>query len=399
MRWVQGGVTAARGFVAAGIHSGIKRGLKLDLSLVRSQSPSVAVGTLTTNRVKAPPVLISQARLRRGQADAVLLNSGCANCMTGRVGHQDALQLSAAAAREMGLPSERVLVASTGIIGRRLPAPRIARAIPALVRAASRGGHANAARAILTTDQRVKEVAVEARIGGVACRLGGMAKGAGMIAPNMATMLSVITTDVKISAGLARRLLREAVEQSFNRISVDGDMSTNDCVFLLANGRSGVSVRPGTAAARQFARMLRAVSAKLAYLIVQDGEGATRVARIEVAGARTDGEALVCARAVATSSLVQTMLASGDPNVGRIAAAAGASGARFDDGKLAIRIGGHAAVARGVARRIGKELARQMFGSKDVVIHLDLGAGRGEAHMTACDLTEAYVRINAFYPT
>ena len=399
MPWMNGGVTAALGFVAAGIHGGIKRGLKPDLALVRSESPSVAVGTLTTNRVKAPPIVISQGRLRSGRADAVLLNSGCANCMTGAAGHQDAVQLSGAVARLLGLPAERILVASTGIIGRRLPAPKLLRAIPNLVRAASRSGHANAARAILTTDQRIKEAAVEARLGGKLCRLGGMAKGAGMIAPSMATMLCVLTTDVKIEAAFARRLLREAVEQSFNRISVDGDMSTNDCVFLLANGRSGVSVRPGAPTARQFARMLQAVTHRLAYLIVQDGEGATRVAAIQVAGARTDREALACARAVATSSLVQTMLASGDPNVGRIASAAGASGVRFDPKRLAIQIGGHTAVARGVARRIGKELAKQMFGSRDVTIRLDLGAGRGTAHMTTCDLTEAYVRINAFYPT
>ena len=399
IRWIPGGVTAADGFVAAGVSAGIKRSRKPDMALVMSEEPAAAAATFTTNRIKAAPVVLSQRRLRRSRAQAVLLNSGCANCLAGQAGVRDAVQLSQEVARALDVPARQVLVASTGIIGRRLPVPRMQRVVPELVRRLDRRGHHQAALGILTTDTRAKEAAVFARLNGRHCHLGGMAKGAGMIAPSMATMLCVLTTDVSMDRGLLSRLLREAVEASFNRISVDGDMSTNDSVFLFANGRSGVRVRPGTAAARQFAAMLQAVTQRLASLIVKDGEGATRVARIEVTGARTRVEARMCARQVATSSLVRTMLASGDPNVGRIAAAAGASGARFRAEALQIRINGRVVVSHGLAARIGKELAQRLLGPKEIRIHLDLHAGREQAQMLACDLTETYVRINAHYTT
>jgi len=224
-----------------------------------------------------------------------------------------------------------------------------------------------------------------------------MAKGAGMIAPAMATMLCVLTTDVAIDQALLAALLHDAVEMSFNRISVDGDMSTNDTVFILANGRSGVRVRRRTAAARQFAQMLNQVTQRLASLIVQDGEGAHRMATIQVVGARSSGEALACAHTVATSSLVRTLLASGDPNVGRIAAAAGASGAWFRPDELEIRSGGSRVVHRGIAKRLGKTLARRLFAPREVAIQIHLHAGSSHASMLTCDLTEDYVRLNARY--
>lgn len=369
------------------------------MALVVSETLAVCAGTLTTNRVKAAPVLISRQRLKAGRARAVLLNSGCANCLTGAQGMRDALALGRCAAKALAMPERHILLASTGMIGRRLPVPRMQRVIPELAARLGRRGHHEAALGMLTTDATAKEAAVEGRIGNRLCRLGGMAKGAGMIAPSMATMLCVLTTDVAMEPSLLTRLVREAVEATFNRISVDADMSTNDSVFILANGAAGVRIRPDTHAAKQVAAMLQAVCRRLAHLIVKDGEGATRVATIEVVGARSDTQALRCARQIAGSSLVRTMLAGGDPNVGRIAAAAGASGAWFRPEALEIRLGGHAVVSRGDVNAIGKELARRLMSPRELRVQVDLRAGRGRARMATCDLTEAYVRLNASYPT
>ncbi|MBI1992443.1 MAG: bifunctional glutamate N-acetyltransferase/amino-acid acetyltransferase ArgJ [Candidatus Omnitrophica bacterium] len=399
MRGIPGGVTAALGFRASGISSGIKPSGEPDLALVATGAPAAAAGVFTENLVRAAPVLVSQSRLRKGSARAVLINSGCANCLTGAVGIRDARRLSRAVARELGIAEDEILVASTGIIGRRLPVPQVERALPRLVKQLSRAHHAAAAQAILTTDLRVKEAAVETAIQGRPCRIGGMAKGAGMIAPSMATMLCVITTDVAVAPGLLRRLLAQAVARTFNRISVDGDMSTNDTVFALASGRSGVSVREGSRGARAFGQALQAVAGRLATLLIKDGEGAGKIAKIRVAGGRTDREAQACARRVAESLLVKTMLAGGDPNVGRIAAAVGASGARFDPRRLDVLIGAERIISRGAARRLGTAAMRKLLAAPDVQIGIHLHAGRGEGRMMTCDLTEEYVRINARYST
>ncbi|MBI4354536.1 MAG: bifunctional glutamate N-acetyltransferase/amino-acid acetyltransferase ArgJ [Candidatus Omnitrophica bacterium] len=399
MKWVLGGVTAAQGFRASGLSAGIKRNRKPDVALVVSDHPATAVGVFTRNRVQAAPVLISKERLRRGKARAVLINSGCANCLTGPSGLTDALSIGCAVAQEMGVEDEMVLLASTGLIGRRLPVKRMMRVIPSLVHRLNRRHHEAAAHAILTTDLYAKEAAVETRINGRLCRVGGMAKGAGMISPSMATMLAVLTTDVAIDRRLLNELLQEAAERSFNRISVDGDMSTNDTVFLLASGRSGLEVRRGTKAQRQFAGMLAAVTQRLAKLLVKDGEGATRLMTVEVRGARTDAQAHACARHVADSPLVKTMLAGGDPNVGRIAAAIGASAARFDPRTLDIWISGERVVSRGMALRVGKPATRALLRRPEVPIRIDLRTGRSRATMIGCDLTEEYVRINAGYAT
>ena len=398
MKWMEGGVTAAQGFLASGVSAGIKRSRKPDLALVVSETPAIAAAVFTLKRVQAAPVRLSARRVRRGAARAVLLNSGCANCLTGSAGLRDALQLGRSAARAADLNESDVLLASTGLIGRRLPVARMERAVPKLVEGLSRAHHRAAAEAILTTDLKPKEAAVEARIDGRICRVGGMAKGAGMIAPSMATMLCVITTDAAVSAGLLRELLRDVTEETFNRITVDGDMSTNDTVFALANGRSGVMIREG-AALRMFARMLFEVSAKLATQIVKDGEGASRLMEVQVVGARTDAEARLCARMVANSPLVKTMLAGGDPNVGRIAAAVGASTARFDAEKLELFVGKQRVVARGEIVRIGSGTLRALLTQPRVVVRIDLHAGRAESLMLTCDLTQEYVRINAGYAT
>jgi glutamate N-acetyltransferase/amino-acid N-acetyltransferase len=399
MKWIPGGVTAAEGFTASGVSAGIKRSRKPDLALVAANRPVAAAGVFTSNRIKAAPVLISKARLRRGMARAVLINSGCANCLTGRDGYADALTLGRALASEMGVAEREVLIASTGIIGRRLPISRMLRAIPSVVEQLNRAHHGAAAEAILTTDTRIKEAAVEMVISGRRVRIGGMAKGSGMIAPSMATMLCVLSTDAAVSPALLRMLLQAATARTFNQISVDGDMSTNDTVFALASGRSGLTIRNKTKAARAFADMLHAVAERLARLIVHDGEGASKIMEVDVVGARSDKEAQSCAQAVALSPLVKTMLAGGDPNVGRIASAVGASGASFDPDRLDIRLGATPVVRDGVALRVGKGLARQLLNRPTVHVRIDLHGGRGHGRMMSCDLTEEYVRINARYST
>ncbi|MBI3997195.1 MAG: bifunctional glutamate N-acetyltransferase/amino-acid acetyltransferase ArgJ [Candidatus Omnitrophica bacterium] len=399
MKSVTGGVTAAKGFNACGVAAGIKPSKKLDLALIVTDHPARAAGVLTTNRVKAASVLISQARLRRGRASAILINSGCANCLTGDAGRQDALRLTRAVARRLRIPENDVLVASTGLIGKRLPVERVLRAVPSLVKHVSRANHADAAQAILTTDLRIKEAAVETMIGGHRCRVGGMAKGAGMIAPSMATMLCVVTTDVVIAPALLRTLLRQATARTFNRITVDGDMSTNDTVFALASGDAGAVIRSTGTSARLFARTLETVMERLATLIVQDGEGVTRTMRVHVDGARTDRDAQACARQIANSPLVKTMLAGSDPNPGRIAAAAGASTARFDAARLEIAIGSHTIVANGMARLNNVAMLRRLLSRPAVTVRVNLHAGRGSGWMLASDLTEDYVRINAGYAT
>ena len=398
MKWIAGGVTAARGFEASGVVAGIKRSRKPDLALVVADGPAAAAAVFTTNRVQAAPVLISKDRVRRGRAQAVLINSGCANCLTGRAGRQDALALGRAVARQLGVAEEAVLLASTGLIGRRLPLRKMARALPRLIRGLDREHHEAAAHAILTTDMRPKEAAVERSIAGRAYRVGGMAKGAGMIAPSMATMLAVVTTDAAIAPSLFRRLLRQAVERTFNRISVDGDMSTNDTVFALASGRSDVSIRPGSSV-RQFAQALEAVCGRLARMLVEDGEGASRTMLVEVDGARNEREALAAARQVANSPLVKTMLAGSDPNVGRLAAAVGAAPIRFDPQRLDIAVAGRRMVAHGTATAVPESVLRQLLRRAHVPVRIHLHAGAASARMHSCDLTEEYVRINAGYAT
>ena len=399
MQWIDGGVTAAAGFQASGVSAGIKKSRKPDLALVMSDAPAAAAAVFTNNRVQAPPVVMSKERIRSGRAQAVLINSGCANCMTGAAGRADALRLSRELARRLDIAERDVLLASTGIIGRRLPVPRILKAIPKLIRLLHMAHHRDAAVAMMTTDLKPKEVAVETRMKGRMCRVGGMAKGAGMIAPSMATMLAVVTTDAKIAPALLRRLLRKVSARTFNAISIDGDMSTNDTVFALASGRSGVVVTPGSEAARGFAQMLEAVCARLAMMIVKDGEGATRIMRVHVVGARTAREAAAAARQVAYSPLVKTMLAGGDPNVGRIAAAVGASTAVFHPDRLEMCIGQTRVVHRGVACTLSASVATHLLSAPEVTVRIDLHAGQAEGWMATCDFTEEYVRINARYST
>ncbi len=387
-----GAITAARGFVAAGVHAGIRRA-KPDLAIVRSLEPAVGAGMFTANRVQAAPVRISRAHLVQAQPQALVINSGVANAATGKQGELDALATAAEAAALLGLEPEQVLVLSTGVIGVKLPMNRLLAGLADAAGSLAEDAGADAAQAILTTDTRPKESSVSR--GGFT--VGGMAKGAGMIHPHLATMLAIVTTDYPLAAGEAHGFLKRAVNESFNRISVDGECSTNDAVVLLANGASGIERTPSTD--RDFEAALGEVCADLAEQIVADGEGATVLLEIEVTGAASPGEANAIARRIATSPLVKTAAFGRDPNWGRILAAAGsafcAGGfAQVDVDLLTLRMNGVALFADG--EPTGAEVPLEGAVCR---IELDLGLGSAAAAYLASDLTYDYVRINAEYTT
>jgi len=399
---IPGGVTAALGFSASGIAAGIKSASdRLDLACIFADRPSAWAATLTTNRFAAAPVKLARTLLRLGgPLQAVLVNSGNANAATGPEGDRRARQVAAAVARFLELPTGRVLVSSTGIIGRPLPADRIVRAVPEAVRTLEMSGGGLAAQAIMTTDTFVKEAALEIRIGGRQVRIGGMCKGAGMIHPNMATMLAYITTDAVVSQGLLRRLLSAAVERTFNRINIDGDQSTNDTVLLMAGGASGARVPASGPDRERFAAALNEICRRLAELIVRDGEGATKLVEIAVTGARSDADAHRVADAVANSKLVKTAWFGQDLNWGRLAAAVGYAGVRVDPEKVSMSLNGKAVVAAG--RSVSPvRMARAAKEMQEPVLRfvIDLGIGTGADRVLTCDLTHDYVSINAEYPT
>jgi glutamate N-acetyltransferase/amino-acid N-acetyltransferase len=402
MRTVGGGVTAPRGFAASGVCAGIKSAEgKADLACLFADRPAAWAATFTTNRFAAAPVKLGRALLRRGgPLQAILVNSGNANAATGAEGARRARAVAAAVGKVLALPAGRVLVSSTGIIGRPLPADKIIAAIPEAVRTLAADGGGRAARAILTTDTFPKETALEIRIGGRPVRIGGMTKGAGMIHPCMATMLCYVTTDAAVPQGLLRRLLRDAVESTFNRIDIDGDQSTNDTVVLMAGGASGARVPAAGADRDRFAAALGEVCRRLAELIVRDGEGATKLVEVAVGGARNRADALRVADAVADSKLVKTAWFGRDLNWGRMAAAIGYSGVPVRPEKVAISLNGLPVVERGQAvapSRMAKA-AKEM--DKPVLrFAIDLGMGTAAETVLTCDLTHEYVSINAEYPT
>ena len=398
----RGGVAAPRGFWASSATAGIKESGRPDLALVVSDRAAVAAGVFTTNLVKAAPVLWSQAVVRAGRpVRAVLINSGNANACTGAAGHVAVRRSASALGEVLGVRSREVLVASTGVIGVPLPVERLTAATTRLVAGLreSASGGAHAARAILTTDTRPKEHAVLVRAGGRIYTVGGMAKGAGMIHPSMATLLGVITTDAPLGRARARRLLAEAVEPTFNAISVDGDTSTNDCVFLLANGAAGGRLEPGGVGERRVAEAILQVCVSLARQVASDGEGARKLLSVTVRGARSAGEARIVARAIASSSLVKAAVHGGDPNWGRVFAAAGRAGVPLRVDRMELRIGGHV-VARGGAAVLGRErLAAGHLRKRNVELDLAIGCGTGVGKALGCDLTAEYVAINAEYRT
>jgi glutamate N-acetyltransferase/amino-acid N-acetyltransferase len=391
-----------KGFRFAGICGGIKSSDALDLGLLFAEHPAVAAGVFTRNRVRAAPVLISERRLRGGQCQAILANSGNANACTGPQGRQAALALTRAAASSLGVPATSVVPASTGVIGVQLPRQSIEAAIPALVSDLSESGAVRFARAIMTTDRGPKIARTEVRVGGATCRVLGVAKGAGMIHPNMATTLAFVTTDASLRSQTLRRLLRQAVEPTFNRCSVDGDTSTNDSVYALASGAATSRlVEEGSSAGRGFAQALTEVLESLARMIVADGEGAEHLVRIEVRGARSNSDAVQIARTIAGSQLVKTALYGCDPNWGRILAAAGRSGARFNPDHVSVKIGDVPIFNRGTPVMTSRTEAKAaaIMKRSEYVISVAVGRGTGFGHYWTCDLGHEYVRINADYRT
>jgi glutamate N-acetyltransferase/amino-acid N-acetyltransferase len=391
-----------KGFRFAGIHGGIKSAGALDLGLVFAERPAVAAGVFTRNRVRAAPVVISERRLRSGQCQAILANSGNANACTGAQGWQAGLALTRAAASSLGVPAAQVVAASTGVIGVQLPRRSIEAAIPDLVSDLSESGVERFARAIMTTDRGPKIARAEVRVGGATCCVLGVAKGAGMIHPDMATTLAFVTTDASLRRGTPWRFLRRSVEPTFNRSSVDGDTSTNDSMYLLASGAATSRVvEEGSSAGRRFAQALTEVLESLAKMIVADGEGAEHLVRIEVKGARSHADAVQIARTVAGSQLVKTALYGCDPNWGRILAAAGRSGARFNPDHVSVKIGDVPIFDRGTPVMTTRTEAKATATMKrpEYAISVTVGRGSGFGHYWTCDLGHEYVRINADYRT
>lgn len=399
-RDIAGGITAPAGYAAAGVSCGLKATGKPDLALLTSSVLASAGAVFTTNLAQAAPILISRDHVQRsgGRARAIVVNSGCANACTGTEGAADAAAMARQTAAAVGCRPEEVLVASTGVIGVKLDMSKVCRGISDAARALSAAGGSAAALAIMTTDPFPKEAAVEATIGGSTFRVGGMAKGSGMIEPMMATMLGFVTTDAEIEPALLQRALKTAVDGSFNAISVDGECSTNDCVFALANGASGTRVTEAGYTA--FVEALRRVCEPLAVGIVRGGEGATKLIMVHVTGATTDDDARRAARAISNSPLVKTAVHGGDPNWGRLIAVAGRSGSAFVLEGAAVRIGPVELFRDGVPHDERAEEAAAYLKARDVTVEVDLGTGgRGRSQMWTCDLSADYVRINADYRT
>lgn len=397
LRKVPGGVCTAQDFVAGAIHCGIKASNHdcVDLAIVYSQRDAIAAATFTTNQIKAAPVKVSTKHMRSRSIRAVVLNSGNANACTGKQGIEDALCMAKGAAKVLGLQSKQVLVCSTGRIGIPLPMEKIEPRFGALANSLSRQGGGIAAQAIMTSDTHPKEAAWELHIHGVPVRLGGMAKGAGMINPNMATMLCVVTTDATISLSVLRKALNEAVEHSFNRITIDGDMSTNDTVIIVANGAAGgATIRAESAEYAIFLEALYSVCLELARMIVLDGEGVSKSIEIEVRGACNNNEARLAAEAVANSILLKCAWAGNDPNWGRIMDALGYSNAKIEEERIDIFLDQLPMVVKGLAGSAPMASLREVAARKAFRIGINLNLGHGHYEVLTTDLTEKYVRLN-----
>ncbi len=396
-REVENCVTAPQGFRAGVTASGIKSdGSIKDLGILVSDVPCVAAGTFTTSRTCAAPVLVCKERLKGGKAQAVIVNSGNANCATGEPGLLNAYRMTEYAAGRLDLENELVLCSSTGIIGRQLPIEKIKAGVQA-IELSDDGGNAFS-EAILTTDTRPKRIALEFEIDGHTVRLGGVTKGAGMILPNMATMLCYLTTDAALEAGWLRSELLAAVNDSFNMTAMDGDMSTNDTCLLLANGLAGnAPLNAQHPQAGTFREALRRVTQYLAREMARDGEGATKMMTVHVRGARDKADAIMAARAITVSPLWQCALAGGDPNWGRIVAALGASGCDLDQNTYDISIGDVQVVQKGIAAKYDQEVARAAMAGDEVTITVDLHLGAGQATAWGCDLTHGYIDENTLY--
>jgi glutamate N-acetyltransferase / amino-acid N-acetyltransferase len=384
-----------KGFVASGVRAGIRK-RRPDLGLILAEEGANAAAVFTQNRFQAAPVVLAKSSLKKsgGRVKAVVVNAGCANAVTGKPGLDAAKRVRSRTAQLLQCDPDEIFLASTGVIGVVLPDKKMTEALPDAIARLSPGGIAAFSHAILTTDVGPKVAQSSFTIGGKRGRVVGVAKGAGMIHPNMATMLAFVMTDAALKPSTLQRCLKIAVDQSFNAISVDGDTSTNDCVLLLASGKAGNSQNANVA---DFQRALNLVCRDLAWMIVRDGEGATRVMELEVRGARNEREAKLAAHAVATSPLVKTALHGGDPNWGRILAAVGRSGARFSIKRVSLNAGAVTLVHHGDPAAYREKDAARVFARERVPITLDLGSGNARAVILSSDLGHDYVSLNADY--
>jgi glutamate N-acetyltransferase/amino-acid N-acetyltransferase len=395
---IAGGVTAAQGFTAAGIYCGIRK-VKKDIAIIRSDRPSAAAGVFTKNRTIAACVTVDREQLASfPHATAIVVNSGNANACTGERGLRDTWTMVDETARVLGIPREEVLVSSTGVIGQYLPMDKIAAGIQQLAGQLSSTGSKDAAEAIMTTDTYLKEAAVRFAVKGIPVTVGGMAKGSGMIAPNMATMLAFITTDAVIGVPALQTALRRANDRSFNRITVDGDMSTNDMALILANGAAGnPEFQPDSSEFETFCEALERVMIRLAKMIARDGEGATKLVEVHVTGARSEQEASQAAEAVANSNLVKTAIHGADANWGRILAAVGYSGIEFNPDVVSISFNDLPVLKPNYQIVLDEVKAKEILQQENIVVQINLAQGKADAKFWTCDLSKEYVHINASY--
>ena len=409
-RLVVGGLTAPRGWRAGVAACGIKAftagasalpsDQRDDLTVVASDTPCDAGGVFTTNRVKSASVVIDQLHLKNNRLQAMVVCSGNANACTGAQGFRDALQMAKLTSDRLDLEPSQVLVGTTGVIGRYLPMEAVKKGIWEACRSLSTDAGEAAARAIMTTDTVPKTHAVEFDLGGVPVRVGGMAKGSGMIHPNMATMLSFVTTDAVVAPGWVGSIVKQVADRSFNQVTVDGDSSTNDTFLILANGAAGnPEVVEGTPEAAALEAAILEVARELARSIARDGEGATKLMTVRVSGAPDDQQARLAARSVASSNLVKAAIHGGDPNWGRIVCALGYSGSDLAIDRLQVDIAGLTVFAAGAGQEVDLNAVRQAFEQPEIEIRAELGLGPGAAEAFGCDLSAEYVRINADYTT
>ena len=394
------GVTFAKGFTAAGVKAGIKKSGNLDVAVIYTKTQAVVAGTFTQNKVAAAPVYVSKEVVATGTAHAIVANAGCANACTGQQGLDDAHKMAQIAADELGVNADDVIVGSTGVIGVNLPMDKLEAGIKDAVANLSADGSDNAGRAIITTDTHSKSVTCEFELSGKTVRMGAIAKGSGMIRPNMATMLCYITTDIAIDQALLQKAVSACVEKSFNMISVDGDMSTNDMVIVLANGEANnAKITEENADYQIFFDKLMMLCTELAKQIAADGEGASKFLTINVKGAKSFADAKTVGMAIANSPLVKTAFFGEDPNWGRVICAVGYSGADMVPEKTVVKFGGITIFANGTGATYDEKALAHVMKEKDIVIDIELNMGQEDATVWSCDLSYEYVKINGEYHT
>lgn len=394
------GVTFAKGFTAAGVKAGIKKSGNLDVAVIYTKTQAVVAGTFTQNKVAAAPVYVSKEVVATGTAHAIVANAGCANACTGQQGLDDAHKMAQIAADELGVNADDVIVGSTGVIGVNLPMDKLEAGIKDAIANLSADGSGNAGRAIITTDTHSKSVTCEFELSGKTVRMGAIAKGSGMIRPNMATMLCYITTDIAIDQALLQKAVSGCVEKSFNMISVDGDMSTNDMVIVLANGEANnAKITEENADYQIFFDKLMMLCIELAKQIAADGEGASKFLTINVKGAKSFADAKTVGMAIANSPLVKTAFFGEDPNWGRVICAVGYSGADMVPEKTVVKFGGITIFANGTGATYDEKALAHVMKEKDIVIDIELNMGQEDATVWSCDLSYEYVKINGEYHT